>query len=74
MTISVAEETNTFSAGNNRACSNRRSEENKYNDSERVRTGYGGSSQIGPLYNRGGLGKKLLYLWRIWAYGLPLQK
>jgi len=41
MTISVAEKVNAFSAGDNRACSDGRSEENKCSSSERVRTGCG---------------------------------
>jgi len=39
MTISMAKETNTPSAGNNRACSDRRSGEDKYNGSQRCRAG-----------------------------------
>ena len=46
MTISVAEEANAPSAGNNRACSDGRSGENKCGSSKRIgsRTEYGGSS------------------------------
>ena len=42
MTLSVAEEANVFSAGNNRACSNRRDRKNKCGSSKRVRTRNGG--------------------------------
>jgi len=48
MTLSVAKEANAFSAGNNGACSNGRSRENKCSSSQRcragARTGCGGSS------------------------------
>jgi len=43
MTLSIAEEANPFSAGNNSICSNRRSRENKCNSSERAGAGDGGS-------------------------------
>ena len=39
MTISVAEEANTLSAGDNKACSDGRSREDKCGNSERTRTG-----------------------------------
>ena len=39
MTISVAEETNTPSAGNNEVCSDRRSGENKCSNGEGTRIG-----------------------------------
>ena len=45
MTISMAEETTTFLAGNNRACSNGRSEENEYSGVERAGIDNGGSSK-----------------------------
>ena len=44
MTLSVVEEANAFSAGDNGACSNGRSGENKCGGSEGVRTGCGSSS------------------------------
>jgi len=50
MTPSVAKETNTFSAGNNRACSYRRSRKNECGNGEGI--GIGG---------RGGPQKRLLY-------------
>ena len=55
MTISVAEEANASSAGDNRACSDRRSGENKCGSGERAggKTGYGGFSETEPLYNGG---------------------
>jgi len=74
MTLSVAEETNTFSAGDNKACSNGRSRKNKYSSGERIRTRNGGFSKKRPLCNGSGQGEELLCLWRIWAYGLSLQK
>jgi len=43
-TLSVAEETNTFSAGNNRAYSNGRSREDECGGSEETRTRNGSSS------------------------------
>jgi len=39
MTLSVAEKINAFSAGNNGACSDRRSREDKYGGSQRYRAG-----------------------------------
>jgi len=42
MTISMAEEANAFSAGNNRACSNGGSGEDKHSSSAEIR--YGGST------------------------------
>ena len=74
MTLSVAEEANIFSAGNNRACSDERSRENKCGSSEKIRTRDGGSPKKGPLHNGSGQGEKLLHLQRIWAYGPSLQK
>ena len=44
MTISVAKEANTPSAGNNKACSDRRSGEDKYSNGEGTRTGGGSVS------------------------------
>jgi len=75
MTLGMAKEANA-SAGDNGACSDGRSGENKCGSSERAggRTRYGGSSEIGPLYNGGRQRKELLHVWRIWAYGLTLQE
>jgi len=74
MTPSVAEKANALSVGDNRACSNGRSRKNEYGDDEGTGTRDGDTSQKGPLYNGGGPRKKLLCLWRIWAYGPLLQK
>ena len=41
MTLSVAEEANAFSAGNNRAYSNRRGRKDKYYNDQRTGTGIG---------------------------------
>jgi len=54
MTSSVAEEANTSSAGNNRACSNRKSRKSEYGNSEGIGTRGGGSSQKRPLFHGGG--------------------
>ena len=43
-TFSVAEEATIASEGNNRACSNGGSREDKYGSDKRARTGYRGSS------------------------------
>jgi len=69
----VAEEANIFSAGDNRACSNGRSGENKCNSGKRARTGYR-SSKKGPICDGGRLRKELLCLWSFWAHGSPLQE
>ena len=74
MILSVAEEANTFSAGNNRTCSNRRSREKECSSSERIRTRDGGFSKKGLLYDGSGQREELLCIWRIWAYGPSLQK
>jgi len=74
MTLSVVEEANAFSVGDNRTCSDRRSRENEYSSGERIRTRDGGSSKKGPLCNESGQREKLLCLQRIWAHGLSLQK
>ena len=74
MTLSVAEKANAFSAGDNRACSDRRSRKNKCGSSEKIRTRDGDVSKKGPLCNGSREGKKLLCLQRIWAHGLSLQK
>ena len=73
MTISVAEEATAFSAGDNRACSDGRSGEDKYS-SKGIRARGRGSSKIGSLCYGGGPREELLYLWRFWAYGPPLQE
>jgi len=44
MTISVAEEANDFSAGDNRACSNGRDREDECSNGEGIRTEDRGSS------------------------------
>jgi len=53
----VVEEANAFSAGDNKACSNGKSRENKCSGSKEVRIGCRDSSQTGPLCNGGGLEK-----------------
>ena len=72
MTLSVVEKVTTFSAGDNRACSNRRSGENECGGVERARTRDGGSSKKGSLYYGSGSQKELLHLQRFWAHGLLL--
>ena len=52
MTLSVAEEANAFSAGNNRAYSNRRGRKDKYYNDQRTGTG-DGSSKKGLLCDGG---------------------
>ena len=52
MTFSVAEEANTFSAGDNRACSNGRGRKDKYSGSKGTRIG-DGSSKKRPLCDGG---------------------
>ena len=74
MTLSVAEEANAFSVGDNRACSDKRSRENEYSSGERIRTRDGGFPKKESLYDGSGQRKKLLCLQRIWEYGLSLQK
>ena len=74
MILSVAEEANTFSAGNNRTCSNRRSREKECSSSERIRTRDGGFSKKGLLYDGSGQREELLCLQGIWAPGPLLQK
>ena len=72
MTISVVEEANAFSAGANKACSNRGSRKDKCSDSKRTGAGDKGTSQKRSLHYGNGSGEKLLCLQRIWAHGLPL--
>ena len=74
MTLSVVEEANAFSAGNNRACSNGRSRKNKCSSGERIRTRNGGISKKRPLHDESRQKEKLLYLWKIQAHGPLLQK
>ena len=62
MTLSVVEETNAFSAGNNRACSNGRGRENEYSGSKGIRIGDGGSSKKGLLCYRSRLWEELLHM------------
>jgi len=70
----MAEEANTSSAGDNRACSNGRGRKNKYSSSEEIRTGNGGSSKTKSLYDGGRQKEKLLCLQRFWTHGLSLQE
>ena len=74
MTLSVAEEANTSSAGDNRACSNGKGRKNKCSGSEGVGTGNGDSSKTGPLCDGGRQREELLCLWEFWAYGPSLQE
>jgi len=72
MTTSVAEEAgNAFPAGDNRACSDRRSGENKCGGCERAGAENGGTKE-GPLCNESRQREKLLHLLRIQPYGLTL--
>jgi len=70
----VAEEAIAPSAGNNRACSNGRYEENKCSSGEGIRVRDRGSSKMGFLCYGGGPREELLCLWRFWAHGPPLQE
>ena len=74
MTLSVAEEAIALLTGNNRACSDGGSREDKCGSGEgsRVRTENGSFSETRPLYNRGRPRKKLLCLQGIWAHSLSL--
>ena len=74
MIFSVAEEANTFSADNNRACSDRRGRENEYSGGKEIRIGDGGFSKKGLLCYGSRSWEELLHIWRFWAYGLSLQK
>ena len=69
MTISVAEKTNAFLAGNNRACSNERNREDKCSSGKRIGIGDSGSSKKGPLCYGSGSWEELLCLLEFWAYG-----
>ena len=71
-TISVAKETNAFSADANKACSNGGSRKDECGDSEGTGAGGRGASQKRPLCYGNKSGKKLLCLRRIWAHGPPL--
>jgi len=68
----MAEETTTFLAGNNRACSNGRSEENEYSGVERAGIDNGGSSKKESLCYGSGSWKELLCLQRFQAHGPTL--
>ena len=70
ITISVAEETNAPSVGDNRACSDRGSREDKYSDGTTVAKGSVGATQ--PICHGGRQEEELLCLWRFWVHGLPL--
>jgi len=74
-TLSVAKKANV-SAGDNGAFSDGGSRKNKCSSSKRsgTRTGCRDSSKTGSLCNGGGSGEELLRLWRVRAYGLPLQE
>ena len=74
MTLSVAEEANASSAGNNRACSNRRGRINECSSSEGTGTRNRSASKKELLCNGSGQGEKLLYLQRIQTHGPTLQK
>jgi len=74
MTLSMVEEANTFSAGNNRACSDGRDRENEYSGGKGIRIGDRGSSKKGLLCYRSRLWEELLHMWRFQAYGPSLQK
>ena len=72
MTTSVAEEVgNVFPVDNNRACSDGRSGENECGGCERTEAGNGGTKKR-LLYNESRQREKLLYLLKIWPYGLTL--
>ena len=71
MTLSVAENANTFSAGGNRACSNGRSKKNKCDNGEGTEA-RNRDPKKRPLCNGGGQGKKLVNLRRIQAHSLTL--
>jgi len=75
-TFGVAEKTTIASAGNNRACSDGRSGENKCGGSKGTgdRTGYRNSSEKGSFCNGNRQRKELLYMWGIRAHGPPLQE
>ena len=72
--LSVVEEVNAFSVGDNRTCSNGRSRENKCSSGKRIGTSNGSSPKKRSLHDGSGQGEKLLYLQRIWAHSLLLQK
>ncbi len=67
MTLSVAEEANAFSAGNNRACSNGESREDKCGNGMTIAENRVGAIQ--PICYRSRQREKLLCLWRFWVYG-----
>ena len=73
-TFSVAEEANTFSAGDNRVCSNGESREVQCSNGEGTGIGSGNASKKRPLHDRSGQGEELLYLWVIWAHSPSLQE
>jgi len=72
-TLHVAEETrNTFSAGDNRACSDRRSREDEYSDGMTAAEDRVGTMQ--PICYGDRQREKLLRLWGIQSHGLALLK
>ena len=73
-TFGVAEEAAIASAGDNRACSNRRDRKDECSGHEGYRARGWGFSKKGSLCDGGGLRTKLLCLWGIWAYGPQLQE
>jgi len=66
----MAKKANAFSAGDNRACSNGGSGEDKCNSGMGIR--HGGFTQKSLLCDVNRPGKELLCLWGFWAYGPPL--
>jgi len=71
MTTSVAEETgNATSIGDNRACPDGESRENKCGNNTPSAEGRGCLKK--PLLNGSRYREELLHLWQIWAYGPTL--
>jgi len=73
-TFGVAEEAAIASAGDNRACSNRRGRKNEYSGCEGTGAGCRGSSKTGSLCYGHRLWEELLCLRGIWAHSLILQE
>ena len=71
-TLSVAEETTVSSAGDNRACSDGGSGKDKCSGGEGSGARGWSFSKKRSLCHGGRQRKKLLRLWRVWAYGPPL--
>jgi len=70
MTISMAEKANSFSADNNRACSNKESRKNKCGNDMAAAEDRIGTTQ--SICHRDRQEEELLHLWRIQAHGLSL--